>query len=117
MTCLTEFDEREIEFGRAAVAMMVEGYTPDRCHWLVTCAMLASRQSAAVQSRRDALRVVDAVPPIAGRYPTYIVRQLVAFKTGARSTPASQPMQSVVARLSVEEMIAVAAYAASLRPR
>jgi cytochrome c553 len=57
------------------------------------------------------------VPPIAGRYPTYIVRQLVALKSGARSTPASKPMQAVVARLSVDEMIAVAAYAASLRPR
>jgi cytochrome c553 len=56
------------------------------------------------------------VPPLAGRYPTYLVRQLVAFKTGARSTPASQPMQAVVARLSVEDMIAVAAYAASLAP-
>lgn len=55
------------------------------------------------------------VPPIAGRYPTYIVRQLLAFKTGARSTPASQPMQPVVARMSVEDMIAVAAYAGTLR--
>jgi cytochrome c553 len=56
------------------------------------------------------------IPPLAGRYPTYIVRQLLAFKTGARSTPASQPMQAVVARLSVEDMIAVAAYAATLVP-
>jgi cytochrome c553 len=56
------------------------------------------------------------IPPLAGRYPTYIVRQLLGFKTGARSTPASQPMQAVVARLSVEDMIAVAAYAASLPP-
>jgi cytochrome c553 len=54
------------------------------------------------------------IPPLAGRYPTYIVRQLLAFKTGARYTAASQPMQAVVARLSVEDMIAVAAYAASL---
>ena len=56
------------------------------------------------------------IPPLAGRYPTYIVRQLLAFKTGARSTPASQPMQAVVARLSVDDMIAAAAYAASLTP-
>jgi DNA-binding MarR family transcriptional regulator len=62
-----EFDEHEIEFGRAAVAMLREGYTPDRCRWLVTCAMLAFRQTAAVQARRDALRVVDAVPPGAER--------------------------------------------------
>jgi cytochrome c553 len=56
------------------------------------------------------------IPPLAGRYPTYIVRQLLAFKTGARSTPASQPMQAVVARLSVDDMIAVAAYAGSIFP-
>ncbi|HEV7836738.1 MAG TPA: c-type cytochrome [Gemmatimonadaceae bacterium] len=56
------------------------------------------------------------IPPLAGRFPTYIVRQLVAFKTGARSTPASQPMQAVVAQLSVDDMIAVAAYAATLAP-
>jgi cytochrome c553 len=54
------------------------------------------------------------IPPLAGRYPTYIMRQLLGFKTGARYTAASQPMQAVVARLSVEDMIAVAAYAASL---
>jgi DNA-binding MarR family transcriptional regulator len=57
------FDEHEIEFGRAAVAMMAEGYAPKRCHWLVTCAMVAFRQMEAVQSRRNGLHVVDAVPP------------------------------------------------------
>ena len=56
------------------------------------------------------------IPPLAGRYPTYIVRQLVAFKTGARSTASSQPMKAVVARLSVDDMIAVGAYAGSLAP-
>jgi hypothetical protein len=64
---MAEFDQHEIEFGRAAVAMLAEGYTPDRCHWLVTCAMLAFRQMAAVRDRRNALRVVDAVPPGDGR--------------------------------------------------
>jgi cytochrome c553 len=73
--------------------------------------------TACVTCHGPKLAGTGLVPPIAGRYPTYIVRQLVAFKTGARSTPASQPMQAVVARLSVEEMIAVAAYAASLAPR
>jgi hypothetical protein len=57
-----EFDENEIEFGRAAVAMMEAGYTPDRCRWLVTCAMLSFRKTAAVQARRNALRVVGTVP-------------------------------------------------------
>jgi len=58
---------------------------------------------------------VGLVPPLAGRYPTYLVRQLLAFKTGTRSTPASLPMQPVVARMSIEDMISAAAYAASLR--
>ena len=57
---------------------------------------------------------IGLIPPLAGRYPTYIVRQLLAFKTGARSTPTSQPMQAAVAGLSVADMIAVAAYAGSL---
>jgi cytochrome c553 len=70
--------------------------------------------TACVTCHGPRLAGIGLVPPIAGRYPTYIVRQLVALKTGARSTPASQPMQAVVARLSVENMIAVAAYAASL---
>jgi cytochrome c553 len=73
--------------------------------------------TACVTCHGPRLAGIGLVPPIAGRYPTYIVRQLVAFKTGARSTPASQPMQAVVARLSVEQMIAVAAYTASLSRR
>jgi hypothetical protein len=58
-----KFDDNEIEFGRAAVAMLAEGYTPARLHWLITCAMLACRQMAAVQARRNGLRVVGAVKP------------------------------------------------------
>jgi cytochrome c553 len=62
------------------------------------------------------LRGVGLIPPIAGRSPSYILRQLLAFRTGARSTPAGQPMQSVVKRLEVNDMIAIAAYAASREP-
>jgi cytochrome c553 len=72
--------------------------------------------TACVTCHGPKLAGTGLVPPIAGRYPTYIVRQLVAFKTGARSTPAAQPMQAVVAPMSVGDMIAVAAYAGSLVP-
>ena len=72
--------------------------------------------TACITCHGPTLAGVGPIPPLAGRYPTYIVRQLVAFKTGARSTPASQPMQVVAGGLSVDDMIAVAAYAASLRP-
>jgi cytochrome c553 len=72
--------------------------------------------TACVTCHGPTLAGIGLIPPLAGRYPTYIVRQLVGFKSGARSTPASQPMQAVVAGLSDADMIAVAAYAASLSP-
>jgi cytochrome c553 len=62
------------------------------------------------------LRGVGEVPPIAGRSPTYLMRQLVAFRTGARDTPAAGPMRTVVAQLDVDEMIALAAYVGSVQP-
>jgi len=62
------------------------------------------------------LRGVGAIPPLAGRSPTYIVRQLLAFRTGARSAAAGAPMLPVVAQMNVDDMIAAAAYAASLDP-
>ncbi|MFO1393929.1 MAG: c-type cytochrome [Steroidobacteraceae bacterium] len=62
------------------------------------------------------LRGAGLVPPIAGRSPTYLLRQLVAFRTGARNAPAGAPMQPVVAGLTLDDMIAVAAYAATQQP-
>ena len=62
------------------------------------------------------LRGAGIAPPLAGRSPSYIVRQLVAFRTGARSSDAAAPMRAEVAPLSIEQMIAVAAYAGSLKP-
>jgi cytochrome c553 len=62
------------------------------------------------------LRGVGPVPAIAGRSPSYLLRQLIAFRTGARDTPAGAPMRSLVAGLDLEEMIAVAAYAAAQPP-
>jgi len=62
------------------------------------------------------LRGVDTIPPIAGRPPSYLLRQLFAFKAGTRATPRGQPMQGVVSRLTLDDMIAVAAYVGSVKP-
>lgn len=62
------------------------------------------------------LRGAGVIPPIAGRSPTYLLRQLVAFRTGARDAPTGQPMQLVVARLELGDMIALAAYVGSRPP-
>lgn len=55
-------------------------------------------------------------PPLAGRSPTMLMRQLVAFKAGTRANDEAAPMRSVTAPLGDQEMIALAAYAGSLKP-
>jgi cytochrome c553 len=59
---------------------------------------------------------IGLVPPISGRSPTYILRQLLAFQTGARSGEMGLPMRAVVESLKIGDMIDLAAYAASLPP-
>jgi cytochrome c553 len=62
------------------------------------------------------LRGVAPVPGIAGRSPSYLVRQLYDFQQLARAGSASAPMMPVVEKLSPDDMISLAAYAASLTP-
>ncbi len=54
------------------------------------------------------------MPPLAGRTPSYLVRQLWAFKSGDRHGAMAGAMQVVASRLGTDEMLAVAAYLASL---
>jgi cytochrome c553 len=56
------------------------------------------------------------VPPLAGRSPSYAVRQLFDMKSGARRGPWAAMMTPVLEQMSVSDMMAVAAYAASLDP-
>ena len=59
------------------------------------------------------LQGVGLVPAIAGRSPTYLLRQLVGFQTGARAGAAAAPMLPVASALDMDDMIAVAAFAAA----
>jgi cytochrome c553 len=62
------------------------------------------------------LRGVGDVPAIAGRSPSYMVRQLWDMQQGTRHGVSSQLMQVVVANLSEEDLVAIAAYVASRSP-
>ncbi len=62
------------------------------------------------------LKGLGPIPGIAGRSPSYIVRQLYDFKHGARAGIGSALMKPTVEKLLLEDMIALAAYAASLPP-
>lgn len=62
------------------------------------------------------LRGAERVPGIAGRSPSYIVRQLYDMHSGARNGRWTDQMKPVVARLTTDDMLAIAAYAASRTP-
>ena len=63
-----------------------------------------------------ALRGLGDIPPLAGRSPTYIVRELIRFRLGQRTNPGAAPMRFEVSHLTLPDMIDVAAYAASRKP-
>lgn len=62
------------------------------------------------------LRGAAIAPPLAGRWPTFLARQLIAFKTGRRTGGVNVLMQNDVSKPSLRDMIAAAAYAGSLKP-
>ncbi len=59
----------------------------------------------------------NAGPPLAGRSATYMVRQLMDMKAGTRAGANSGLMKPVVANLDDDDIIGLAAYAASLPPK
>jgi cytochrome c553 len=61
-------------------------------------------------------RGIGPIPGIAGRSPSYIVRQLYDFQQGTRAGSSAALMKPAVARLSHDDMISLAAYISSLEP-
>jgi len=62
------------------------------------------------------LKGVESVPGIAGRSPSYLVRQIYDFQQHARAGSAGALMGPVVEKLSHGDMISLAAYVSSLKP-
>jgi len=62
------------------------------------------------------LKGLGPVPGIAGRSPSYLVRQLYDMQQGTRKGEWTELMKAVVNSLSEEDMLNIAAYTASLRP-
>jgi cytochrome c553 len=59
------------------------------------------------------LEGLGPVPGLAGRSPSYTVRQLHDMQTGVRKGPWADLMKPVVAKLTAEDMLNIAAYTAS----
>jgi len=62
------------------------------------------------------LKGLGAVPPLAGRSPSYTVRQLFDLQHGTRRGPWAPLMQAAVQKLTLDDMVAIAAYTASREP-
>ena len=62
------------------------------------------------------LKGLGPVPPLAGRSPSYTVRQLFDLQQGVRKGPWSALMASAVTKLTIDDMIAIAAYTSSREP-
>jgi cytochrome c553 len=88
-----------IEAGKALVltGVSVRGHTTTPCG---TC-------------HGPELKGLGDAPPIAGRSPSYIVRQLWDIQQGTRNGEAAGLMKPVVANLTGQDLVAIAAYVSS----
>jgi cytochrome c553 len=64
----------------------------------------------------EGLKGLGDVPRLAGVHPIYVVRQLYDIQVGANTSTAAAQMKKVVEKLSEDDMVAIAAYTASLTP-
>ena len=74
------------------------------------------KTTACVECHGPALAGDGPVPRIAGHSPNYIVRQLAGFQVGARNSALDELMKGVVANLTQDDIISLAAYVASRSP-
>jgi cytochrome c553 len=62
------------------------------------------------------LKGTTIAPPIAGHHGNYLIRQLYLFQDGERTGGQAAMMQPVVQKLTIDDMIAIAAYVAAQSP-
>jgi len=72
--------------------------------------------TACVSCHGTHLTGVGHIPALAGKSPTYLLRALYAFRSGARASSAAAPMRRISVTMSPAALIDIAAYAASLDP-
>ncbi len=83
--------------------------------WLVRTGDSGKTVQCAICHGPD-LRGLGNVPSIAGRSPSYVVRQLYDIQRGSRAGVDAELMKAPVAKLTISDMISIAAFTASLRP-
>jgi len=110
----TDAERHELRDARAEYVAYVPPGSIARGTTLATRGVPGVKACTSCHGQR--LRGVGLVPPLAGRSPSYMLRQLLGFAAGARSSPEAAPMRAIAAALRLDDMIAAAAYAGSLAP-
>jgi cytochrome c553 len=64
----------------------------------------------------DDYKGAAGTPSLAGRSPSYLIRQMYDIQHGSRGGPALAPMKAEVAKLKQADMVAIAAYLSSREP-
>jgi cytochrome c553 len=62
------------------------------------------------------LEGLGPIPPLAGRSPSYMARQMYDIQHGTRNGPSALLMQNVVAKLTPDDIVAISAYLTSRTP-
>lgn len=76
----------------------------------------AGKTVACAACHGDNLKGNDNFPPLAGRSPSYLARQLYDIQHYTRNGPGTQLMRPVVQQLTEDDILNITAYLASLEP-
>jgi cytochrome c553 len=112
----TDAERHELHDARVEYVAYVPPGSIARGQELAKKGVPGSKAQACTSCHGSKLRGAGPAPPIAGRSPSYLLRQLIGFAAGSRSTKDAAPMRAVAGALTVRDMIAAAAYAGSLAP-
>ncbi len=77
---------------------------------------VSGKAPACVTCHGQDLRGLDSTPPIAGRSPSTMIRQLYELQSGVRDGAMAAQMKPVVEKLNLDDMISIAAYLATRAP-
>jgi cytochrome c553 len=83
---------------------------------IVGSEFVSGKATPCITCHREDLMGAGDSPPIAGRSPSYIVRQMWDIQQGTRHGDPAQLMKMAIAKLTPEDLIAISAYVASVTP-
>lgn len=109
-----DLERTELRDTRSPFLAYVPKGSIERGRELVTTG--AGRTTACGVCHGEDLRGLGPIPGLAGRSPSYLFRQLYDMQHGTRNGRWMDLMRPVVEKLTQDDMIAIAAYAASRQP-